>query len=151
VVFGWALFRAESFDGAMRMWRGLCGLNGVIVPKRYLGHLGRLGLHPDRWTHLSGHLLVNPDVLLLAGLLSLLLIVNLGPNSQEIVGVTGPTHARPGASLAVVVAEMPANAFLSLKWWSYRPSRRWAALTALLGVVSIACMTRLSEFLYFQF
>jgi D-alanyl-lipoteichoic acid acyltransferase DltB (MBOAT superfamily) len=142
VVFGWVLFRAESFDAAMRLWCGLAGLNGLGLAERYAQKLLALGFPADAFASAGGSPVLTPSLGSCAALVALLAVVQWAPNSQEIVGVAGP-RGRPKLAPG---AESTAPA-----WWRWRPSVGWATLIAILAVTAVAHITKLSEFLYFQF
>jgi alginate O-acetyltransferase complex protein AlgI len=73
----------------------------------------------------------------LAAAAALLLVAAVGPNTQELTGYAGPGDARPAPARATPLA------------WA--PSWRWAVAVALLAAASLASLSRVSEFIYFQF
>jgi alginate O-acetyltransferase complex protein AlgI len=75
------------------------------------------------------------DMAALPWLAALLAIVWLAPNSAEVVGYT--------------FAGKPLSLSGATAWWS--PSWRWATACGLLAALCLMSMTRVSEFLYFQF
>ena len=95
VNLAWIFFRARSFDDALKVLKGMTGLNGFSIPKVMVDNSFELAL-------------------------VFLLVVVLAKNSRQIVA-----HAFPG--------------------W------RFAGFVSLLGVVSFLSLTKISEFLYFQF
>lgn len=140
VVFGWVLFRAESFDSAMRLWKGMLGLNGIVFPERHLAIISRLGLDPAALNFSSGPLIVNPEFSVLVWIFGLVAIAALMPNSQQIVGLAPIEGTRPGSPI-------PAWA----RWAQWRPSVPWALATSGVAVVVVLHLTQVSEFLYFKF
>jgi len=134
VVVAWVFFRAENFDAALVVLRGMSGLSGVLLPSGYqsvLGILTPLGITFGKSTYSGAWPL----------LVVLLLVVWLAPNSMEILRRYRPALTYfPGTVL--MVARTP------LTW---RANRKWMVLTAVLLVVSILNMAEVSEFLYFQF
>ncbi|HEY6004585.1 MAG TPA: MBOAT family O-acyltransferase [Anaeromyxobacter sp.] len=68
---------------------------------------------------------------------ALLVLARFAPNSQELTGYVGPGEAPPEVAPAVRLA------------WS--PSARWAVAVGLLAAASLASLSRVSEFIYFQF
>ena len=127
VVFGWVLFRADSFTSAMSLWKGMVGLNGVALPERYVAALARVGLEFS-----ARPLILNPTTEVLAWILGLIAIAALLPNSQQLVRLTPP---------------MPAWA----RWLEWRPSLPWALGTSCVAVTVVLHLTQVSEFLYFKF
>jgi len=79
--------------------------------------------------------------LLLAG--AMLLVAWLAPNTQELTGYVGPSGSYD--------AKQPAAAARPEREMRWRPEPRWAAaIGAALGI-AILSLSRVSEFLYFQF
>jgi D-alanyl-lipoteichoic acid acyltransferase DltB (MBOAT superfamily) len=147
VVIGWVFFRADSLATATEMLRGMVGLNGFAIPNaigvrfREVGVLlQRLGVH----FYLGGG---SEFVWSYAWIFASLLITLLAPNTQQLLRRFSPAlgvhHAEPEASIR------PADRWLgSLRW---RPSAAWAIATAVLSALGILSLSRISEFLYFQF
>jgi D-alanyl-lipoteichoic acid acyltransferase DltB (MBOAT superfamily) len=73
----------------------------------------------------------------LAASAALLLLARVAPNSQQLVGYAGPGDPPPDATPLLPLA------------WS--PSPRWAIATGLLAAAALVSLTRVSEFIYFQF
>ncbi|MES2695352.1 MAG: MBOAT family O-acyltransferase [Verrucomicrobiota bacterium] len=139
VIFGWVLFRAESFAASSRIWQGMLGLNGLTLPERHLAKLEQLGLNRAWLGAEANHpAILNFNGELIFWLLGALFLATLCPNSQQIVGLASP-HA-PAGSRPRWAAR--------LQW---RPSSAWAVATAAVGIVAVLYITQLSEFLYFQF
>lgn len=140
VVFGWVLFRADSFTSAMSMWKGMIGMNGVALPDRHLAALARLGLDPGALGLSARPLLLNPTVEVLAWILGLVAAAVLLPNSQQLIKIA------PVAGLHLD-PPMPAWA----RWAEWRPSVPWALGASCVAVVAVLHLTQMSEFLYFKF
>lgn len=70
----------------------------------------------------------------------LLLVAWLAPNTQEMTGYVGPEGIYGDAALP--------TASIKAKW---QPSLRWAMAIGFLFALSVACLSRISEFIYFQF
>jgi hypothetical protein len=71
----------------------------------------------------------------------LLAIAWLAPSTQQITRYIGPEHE-------VILDVHEAERAHARRW---QPSRRWAAATGLLLAACLMSMSRVSEFLYFQF
>ena len=85
------------------------------------------------------HLLATADIAVVVALLAL---AWLAPNTQELTAYEGPhgaydAHARPGVK--------------TTSGFAWTPSPRWALATGVLLAVSVMSLSRVSEFLYFQF
>jgi hypothetical protein len=128
----------------MDMWEAMAGLNGIAVPiafsdvLRDYPHLtAALGLKPVGVQVLSMEWLL----LILAGLSIGLLM----PNTQTIMrafapGITAKGYPTSGVSVVKL--------FENLQW---RPTLKFAALTAVIFTLSIMWGNDVSEFIYFQF
>lgn len=137
VVIGWVFFRAESFDAAISILRGMAGLNGVILPGSWHGlfhwrlveFMDSLGIH-------IGSLPVLFDDFEGVWITALWVLAWVAPNTQQIMSAFKP---------ALEEISEPAHYF------SWEPSRAFAWLIGFVFVVSLFSMNRISEFLYFQF
>ena len=141
VTVAWVFFRAESIDAALRVLRGMTGLNGFILPSpllpilNYLGSFGayledqglKFRLDPvfDQW----GYPL----------LLVLLVFTWLAPNTQQFM-------ARYKTTVSAFEGDPPRASWLQ---WRLTPSS--AVFCALLTFLAVLGLNEVSEFLYFQF
>jgi hypothetical protein len=138
VVIGWVFFRATSLEDALAILRGMAGQNGLSLPASlaaYLGSAPRAALeHLGVAFHLGGgaHFLL--QYLWVGALLPLVL---LAPNTQEILGRFQPALSFRGP-------DTPAR-------FAWRPTARWAAMAAVVAACGLLSLTRVSEFLYYQF
>ncbi len=136
VALAWIPFRAADLDSTMLMFRGVFGLNGIVLPETYLPKLGAIGAWAATHgvTFETGHLF--QGVQELAWLAVLLAAVWLLPNTAE--------WAR--YSLVPERAEAPRAA-----WLTWRPTLYWAGAVSAGAVVALLHVGRGGEFLYFQF
>jgi len=147
VVVAWVFFRAPSFAGAFNLLAGMAGLHGVVIPSGLefavtpvRGFLDMLGV---RFANTSGSTLLTTY----AWVTVLLAIAFLFPNSQQILARVNPVleySARPAAGSAAIAAERGS-------WWEWRPSPLWAFAIGCAAFIAIISITRVSEFLYWQF
>jgi D-alanyl-lipoteichoic acid acyltransferase DltB (MBOAT superfamily) len=147
VVVGWVFFRAESLDGAINMLRGMSGQQGFALPSHYLRVLNKifnlgdyvagLGLVFDNRVFVGGGFSVASVGLLVVAALS----AWYGPNTQQFM-----IRYRP--ALEIYRGEIKAWRFSGLRWEN---SRAWALGVALTFALSLFHLTRISEFLYFNF
>ncbi|MBK1671110.1 hypothetical protein CKO28_24195 [Rhodovibrio sodomensis] len=139
VVMAWVPFRAEDIGTAGRIYAGMIGLHGVVLPEGYAGYVGP-------WRQLLADLGVvflgdagtfggKEQVLYLLGAA---LVTWRFPNTQALFRRYRPVLRQSGQSIA------PG----ALTW---RPDIAWAIAVAGIGVVAITSMTKVAEFLYFQF
>lgn len=141
VTFAWVFFRAETFDGALKITKSLLGENGIVLPRALLGIVGsfepwfaKLGLQ-------FGTLLVlPPTVPLLFFIVFLLLIVFFMPNTQELLQESRPIET------TLLVSEC--STMMCFRWV---PSRAWAIFSGGLATFAFLELGKVSPFLYFQF
>ena len=138
VIVGWVFFRATSFGDAVAILRGMAGLNGVSLPAGVAAHLGPVQGVLQAWG-VAFTLGGGSRFVLQYGWIVLLLPIALyAPNTQQILGLFQPAIDYRGRGPS------PAR----LVW---RPSRAWAAFVAVLTVAGLLSMSKVSEFLYYQF
>jgi len=121
VAVAWVFFRAENFGAAMSM------LNDMFAPHQ--ASLATIYLFKSR------------DISIIAAwFLSLSLILWLMPNLQQWMRYRTIPEADSQISSSRLLALI-----------EFKPTLRWAIFTAALTGIAILGLTRLSEFLYFQF
>jgi D-alanyl-lipoteichoic acid acyltransferase DltB (MBOAT superfamily) len=148
VLIGQVFFRAPSTGVAFQLLAGMSGLHGVSfalpVPHSLPQQLGSLGA----W--LQGHGLIAPVDLLQDGTTPALSIVEMAlaylavwllPNSQTIVGISGPN----------IQDKRSAHTSETGRAMAFRPSTRWGLAMGLATAVALLEVGAQSEFLYFQF
>ncbi len=121
VNLSWIFFRAQSFGGALRLLQGLVDPGAGTTPA---------GFDP-RWPLLE--------------LAVLLPVVWFWPNTQEIMWRDAPVLPGQGAP-----ARRTQRLF-GLVPICWRPNLIWALLIALMFVAAVLCLSRPSEFIYYQF
>lgn len=142
VVFAWVPFRAETVVGTKTIWLGMCGANGVSLPA---GLEERLGSH-GAWLVYEGLLQgvgieTSPSVAM-AWIVGLLVIALVLPNTQQFM-----RHYHP--AFETYPEELAADSIATRLQW--RPSALNCALVSVMLILSILCLSQVSEFLYFQF
>ncbi|MBT8058845.1 MAG: MBOAT family protein [Gammaproteobacteria bacterium] len=135
---GWVVFRAESFPAAARIYAGMAGLNGAVLPPEAQSALGALAgplqalgidFSPVRYVFGIAEW----------GWLLLLAVIAFGfPNIQQLMA-----RYRPGL--------MPDHLPLSPSRRQWRPHAGWALGIGLLTAWALLALNRVDEFLYFQF
>lgn len=147
VVVGWVFFYAESLDTALTVLAGMAGLHGVELPNAIMARLG--GLQPllegiGVRSYIGGGSQFIFTWLWLGLLLPLTLLM---PNTQQIMSRAEPTLEAYHSA--------PRNEFSPLGWLTqqvaWNLSSTWAMLCGITMALGILAMTRISEFLYFQF
>jgi alginate O-acetyltransferase complex protein AlgI len=135
VVVAWVPFRADSYDTAMRMLKGMFGMNGLSFPhglERQFPLLVSSGVHFNGFMPITGLASLELALWLCAGLL----IVWFLPNTQSWM------RCETASADGVVAGR---------KWVEWRPSPGVAVLIGGMLGIAILGVTRKSEFLYFQF
>ncbi|WP_020562442.1 MBOAT family O-acyltransferase [Methylosarcina fibrata] len=149
VVLGWVFFRAENVDAAMRMIRGMLGLNGVSVSaKMAMSPLGQMLKHAgarfDGTLSLTG---LDSGQAILTVMLASIIAFRL-PNVQSCF-----RQYRPVLDESAMVNEEhePQRGSRAPKWWHWQPKPVHAWAAGLLFALTLLHFTQVSEFLYFRF
>ena len=145
VTLAWVFFRAESFGGALAVFDGMLNLPHTLVPR--LGPLADVLLALG--FRFEGDYISFDDKLSVLWLAFWIAFLWIMPTTQELMRNFNPAfgfRAAPPASFAGIRILTRAQA--ALVW---RPSLGWAAATALIAAAAFLSLTRVSEFLYFQF
>jgi D-alanyl-lipoteichoic acid acyltransferase DltB (MBOAT superfamily) len=129
VLVAQAFFRADGVHDAWELVQAMFGVRGWESLEN-LGYLGGMGLG-DSWRLLAGH-----HVQLLY-IMVLLAIVWLAPNAQQIMGVYGPSLAKPSPAPRA--------------WMRWQPNWQWLLVMLLMLGLSLLSLHKESRFLYFQF
>ncbi|RKZ48090.1 MAG: MBOAT family protein [Candidatus Parabeggiatoa sp. nov. 3] len=143
VVIAWVFFRAESFSGAINVLQAMAGMNGIPLPWFLIGNLGQF--EPWLLEHGFEIDMVFPNRLFpknfndVYWLFFILLLTWYAPNTQQFMSRYQP---------AFDIYRGEAWQYSGLQW---QPTRAWAASSAMIAALSILSLTRVSEFLYFQF
>jgi hypothetical protein len=181
IVVGWVFFRADQMSTAFAMLSSMIGRNGISLPEDWssLGWL-RFGLL-DQWNIQFDGWMPNVEIDLegisdvevsasawLQFILVLLLLVWLMPNTQEWLKAYQPMpndqkqdrknpqrtnqasdqkNARSGHIFNQKL-ERSKKMHTLLQW---QPNRFWAALCAVITALALLNLTRVSQFLYFEF
>lgn len=140
VVVGWVFFRATSFASAIDILAGMAGLNGFALAATDREALGSLG----NWLAEAG-VRFEPAMQMSivpvgAWILSLLIVVQWLPNSQQIM-----------RRFSVILDERDGRSAEADAGIAWRPSLGWAFVAALLFTAALLSLTKPSEFLYYQF
>lgn len=142
VVAGWVLFRSDTLATAGSMFSGMLGLNGLLLPTAWQKLLGPLtkALSLDAAT-LYGAVAGFEGMKEVGWVAAALAVAFFAPNTQQILAAWEPALvAFPGDKSAERKA-----------WWQWQPSSAWALAGSCLMAVTVLRMTKISEFLYFQF
>ncbi len=137
VVVAWVFFRAASLGDAFVIVRGMLGLNGIVLPTSYAAMFPLFGLDAEalgiRFGALRGVTNLH-EMVVWFGCASVIAFAL--PNSQTFMRRYAPVLGRVDYAATVV---------------QWRPRAGWCAVFGVVLFISIAHITRVSEFLYFQF
>ena len=141
VAIAWVFFRAESIPSAIAILKGMAGLNGVVLMEQWLPKLGGLGNFLSSLGVNFGHPFYYstfPEIKYV--LVVLIAVVWFMPNAHDIMAKYEPALVPSGVV-------RPARR----AWWNWNPGLPWALLGGAVFAYTLANITKLSEFLYFQF
>ena len=138
---GLGFFRAPSLDVAVNILQGMVGLNGISFPEAMFNEWPTV---KRMWSDLGAGFYLGGGsqfVAMYAWLLGLGLIVFLAPNTQQ--WCASMRYERE-------LATETSNSYPRLvsRWY---PGLRWSILLGIAFTASFLSLTRVSEFLYFQF
>mgnify|MGYP000630253643 CR=1 FL=1 len=143
VVNAWVFFRAVTFESALEILKGMYGLNGIALPNALLARLGsfssvltELGIT----TYIGGG---SQFIFTYLWVFVLLFVTLLTPNTQQIMQKISGANIELGGALC--------DKGLFSKKLTFQYTGVWAFIMAGALVVAIFGLTRVSEFLYFQF
>ena len=147
VLVGWVLFRSPNMATACNMLAGMIGRHGIVIPaglafalEPFRGLSAALGIS---FAQTSGAQLIY-TYLWVAALLGIALVA---PTTQELLGNYQPIlEPVDGSSRSVPGPAGPR--LLRLRWI---PNASWSVALGALAFFGIISITRVSEFLYWQF
>jgi alginate O-acetyltransferase complex protein AlgI len=158
IVVGWVFFRANDIPTAFAVLNGMIGHNGISLSEDWSKTFGFL----SRWGVEFNGFMPNVDIDLegiseieVSGtnwvqyITALLLIVWLLPNTQEWFSEHQPTLNYQKKRTRFAISQRFKITTKKLLQW--QPNRLWAALCAVLTAIALLNLTKVSQFLYFEF
>ena len=142
VTLAWVVFRAETLDGAIEIYKNMLFFNGLSLPADLLNVLGITPQELDGLgvTISNANSLWHITKLELIGYLGMsCLVVFFLPNTVTIF------------RLSTRVTNTPSNRTKVFRHLIWRPNSMWVIVLTIIWLVSLVHMTNISEFLYFQF
>jgi len=140
------LFCSTTLDGAWSIFKSMFGLNGFSISERLIGRFGGA----EEWL-LSHGVVFNgffqngvfgSDPYAGVGWIVGLLLISVAlPNTQQIMRRYRPAFETYQGEIKR----------LNYRWLEWRPTKTWGIFTATIFVLAVLGLTRVSEFLYFQF
>lgn len=156
VVISWVIFRAENLDTSSRMLASMIALNGISLPFALRDELGFLNdaIFNFRGLLSASQLSLGQAKEGVQGVILLLAVVWLTPNVNQWMGEYGPAlvrnYSRISSSGVVSSEKEGVPGFLS-KRWTWKPNLLWAVVLSFITSTALLGLTRVSQFLYFQF
>lgn len=147
VVVGWVFFRASSFDAADAILRGMAGINGIALPAGMAVELGANWRLLAQWGFTTYPDSEGRFVHTWLWITCLLPIALAMPNTQQVLRAADPGLHLPPTSEHTELR--PLGVLADRICWA--PTAAWAIFTGLIATICVLSLTRLSEFLYFQF
>ncbi len=145
VIVSWVFFRAKTIGAATGILGAMIGANGISLPRGLstkLGFLESLGIQFNGLTNATEL----PVAYVACGISFLLLIAWFTPNTQEWMGQYNPIALKqPGDNATLNWRD---RLWHKLQW---QPNQIWAVVGVITTAISLLSLTRVSEFLYFQF
>lgn len=139
VVVAWVLFRAVNLDAAGSILASMIGLNGLDLPNFLVGPLGFLKDYGVGFNGFTANVGIAQKYSI-AGIVVLLFIAVALPNTQQIMGRFNPALDK--------VQQLTAGLAARCTW---QPGVVWSAVAGALFALCVLCLTRVSQFIYFQF
>ncbi len=142
VVVAWVFFRAKDLQAALVMLAGMGGLHGFVLPESLGPSLGALKPLLERGgvTFIFPNLDATSLVSTYLWIGMLLPLVFLFPNTQQ------------WTAYREFEAKLPAK--VEYSFWKpilWKPSQPWAVAVAMITTLGMLNLSKVSEFLYFQF
>ncbi|PCI01191.1 MAG: membrane-bound O-acyltransferase family protein [Alphaproteobacteria bacterium] len=150
VVFSWVFFRATTLDGALSMCKSMLGLNGISLPRAVSEHVVTAFNDIGFETFTMGVLpILNSKITeILFVLLPVMAIAFIAPNTAQFMRRTLRNPASKDFADLNRDKLIPIVQKLMPVW---RAHFIYGLLMAGLATIAVLSMTRISEFLYFQF
>lgn len=150
VVIAWVFFRADSFTSAWLMLSGMAGINGVSLPHPLKTQLSPiLGTIPNLDFVFTGLLpatqAASGDALITVAIS--LALVWLFPNVRQMLVNYKPTWE----DWTEAKIPSPVQKGRLTSWLTWHPTPIYAIASGVLFMLCIFGLTRVKEFLYFQF
>ncbi len=140
VVISWVFFRSTTLDSALNILKAMAGLNGIRLEQRWIDMLG-IGVNQLENTPVTVGTLIVSNKYSIIMIMVLLFVVWVLPNTQQLL-------SRHMPALETYPNEIKPYKYTFMLW---NPSTTWMLIIALMGIYSLWSITKISEFLYFQF
>jgi D-alanyl-lipoteichoic acid acyltransferase DltB (MBOAT superfamily) len=141
VVLAWVPFRAPDIETALVVYRGLFGLNGLILPEGIAQLFAAVPVLSE-WIR-PGFIHVAEPGRLILWIVVLFVVVWLLPNTHQWMARNSPALESKGYPATAAVDASP--------FISWRPNARYALAMAIALYICVVKLNDVSPFIYFQF
>lgn len=141
VVFAWVYFRAETFASANNIAKGMLGMQGASLPEKFEGKFGQSMAEGLTSMGLTFDSTLVGGTIEFVILFVMVIVLWFAPNVNEIMKNEEPYINTYGRDI-----EAPKR-----KFFLWDTTFKWAFIVAFCLLVSVLYLTRVQEFLYFQF
>lgn len=150
VVVAWVFFRGKDLESSLAILNGMAGMNGLVLPESWLYSLGWIGQLMMRYGIDFGDTNTFAGSIELAWIALLALVVLFMPNTQQIMEGFKPVLDMPQEKQRMVWKWCDLQAIIpwSIQW---RPNMVWAMILVVVATWGLLNLSKVSEFLYFQF
>ena len=142
------MFRAPDAPTAVALYKAMCGFNGIALPNALYARLGgslrTLLQDAGIGSYMGGGAAFITTYAWVAALSGIAFLL---PNTQEFMRSAKPAIAQFKAVPGGAIQGSPE--FLRNLAWA--PTRSWSFYNGVLTAVGLLALSRISEFLYFQF
>jgi len=150
VVVAWVFFRADSFSTAQAILTGMAGVNGVALPPSFEAKLAFVVTHIPQISLSFNGLVSASNISGSSAITSIalgLVLVWIFPNVRQMMRNYKPTwEDMAGRATPALLSE---GLIINLLTW--KPSRTNAWVMSAIFIACVLSLTKVSEFLYFQF
>ncbi len=147
VIIGWVFFRAVDLNSALLILKGMAGLNGISIPNAIAAQLGSrsqlLETYGVQFTLGGGAEFMYTYLWILL----LFFVAIFFPNTQEIMARQQPVLEK---YKSFPQESVNSQNFIS-QHFVWKATKTWVWITALTAALGLLSLSKVSEFLYFQF
>jgi alginate O-acetyltransferase complex protein AlgI len=141
VVFAWVPFRSPDIESTLTVYRGLLGINGLVLPEELARQIGSIPGMADAIR--VGSLNMDDPGKLGLWLVALLAAVSFLPNTHQWMAGRSPGLPSKGYPATNVSDSIPV--------FSWQPNVRYGLALAIALFICVVKLNDVSPFIYFQF
>ena len=144
IIIAWVFFRSESFTAAWSMLSSMTGINGISIPSYH----GKSQAFIEKYTDLNltyRGLIYITHLKGLGNIIISMIVIWFFPNVEQLFKHYKPTwDDMNGTSTTLATGRFS-------KWLDWKPTAHHAIAFSIIFIICIISLTRVSEFIYFQF